>query len=1077
MSAETANSSARRPVPSWLRKLLEVLRKLDFPVVQIVASDASIDVNLAFAGGHRVTVSIRPKGGGEGFAAKTDSSVIRYRTPADLSAEARKQVDVLVQVLQRLEPKLPPERRGVAWVGEDPAGEPLEVLTRLFPFVSAERSEVEGRLEIQVLVRLVEACNQDCPFCSAPEFREPSAEAVSAMLDFVSDRLPGSNVALTGGEPTLRPSFFEVLRYALDRPGIGSVQVQTNAVGFATEERVRQVPSSDKLNFFVSLHAVDAAVYDRCTGSRGQLPRALQGIRNLLAAGHRLTLNTVVCAPNVAHLRDMVAALPGLLPGASVPMLHYSIVMCFPHRPDGPEFLVRYSELVPALAAAVAEAERQGIPVEPLVSSTHASLPLCLVDQEARQESRHRPVLSESETGYEDFSKSWVKAASCRTCRFARHCLGVPVPYARRFGFGELSPVFEAGVTIVQVDRDRRHAVLRAEGPVPPAQLAARLDEAVAAGADRILLHAPFGVLSSACMAAAAPHRNRLHASVLLPPGDRPDAWDAVAGAALLEAAVAAGVSLEFVYPLTRSRVVDPGPLAAFAWAVGARYENRTFLVLEVPDPGAGGEPPVALSALERNLPGPIRDLLGWKATIRSRAGRPLCLFPDLLASVLAGGVVPADAANAGVYGPGCDRCAFRASCGGVTAGYARALGVDELRPFVVEAEGAEASGGPSWEQKVRWLLTDRPAVRARLKDVLPASEMPRMRCILPWTRVELHDGGTYGPCCADYMEGRTFLQKGASPASLWNGDLLKAFRRALAGDGHPVTCRTSCPVLAGGTDLPEDLQLRGGTAEEVENQIRRIRCLIEGREEVDATPASFCFPVTSWCNYNCLMCHCGEEGIASDERPAAFYKALEPWIRGGVRIDVNGGEPLSSRPFRDFVESLARSGRPPLLGMTTNASFLTPGWLERLPRIPFDSLLVSLNAATPDTYLAVNRGLTWEAIRRNLDALLRHRVEGRFPGGLTYGMVLLKRNLAEVRPFADLAMKDGANVRFLLPNRDRNGQSIMTDPEAMTEALASLEEVAARFEAAGWQRSARDARANAAVLRDRLARSLFEVL
>ena len=93
------------------------------------------------------------------------------------------------------------------------------------------------------------------------------------------------------------------------------------------------------------------------------------------------------------------------------------------------------------LEASAATASRLGFPVDPLVSSTHASIPLCLVDREQRLSSRHRPKILAEETGYEDFSRPWVKAASCRSCAVAEHCLGVPTPYATRFGFSELQPI------------------------------------------------------------------------------------------------------------------------------------------------------------------------------------------------------------------------------------------------------------------------------------------------------------------------------------------------------------------------------------------------------------------------------------------------------------------------------------------------------------------------------------------------------------------------------------------------------------------------------------------------------------
>ncbi|MDH5492752.1 MAG: hypothetical protein OEY14_12435, partial [Myxococcales bacterium] len=47
------------------------------------------------------------------------------------------------------------------------------------------------------------------------------------------------------------------------------------------------------------------------------------------------------------------------------------------------------------------------------------------------------------ETGYEEEGKAWMKAEGCRACPATEHCLGVPRPYASRFGLEELIPLDE----------------------------------------------------------------------------------------------------------------------------------------------------------------------------------------------------------------------------------------------------------------------------------------------------------------------------------------------------------------------------------------------------------------------------------------------------------------------------------------------------------------------------------------------------------------------------------------------------------------------------------------------------------
>jgi MoaA/NifB/PqqE/SkfB family radical SAM enzyme len=424
--------------PDWLRRLDSRLRRCRVPVRSVTAIDRAIDVTVE-AGGQTMVVEIRPRSEPGPCFRAVGRHRIRYRAPGDLSAGNRRLLAYTLEVVTRLESLVPDGYRGSAAIGEA-SEDPATSLRRRFPFAFVERSSSGDRTETEILVRLTAACNQRCPFCSAPPAPEPSSEALAACLDFISASFPDARLTLTGGEPTLRGRFSEELAAVLARPGIRSVQVQTNAVAFASGRRLSDIPPDPRLDFFVSLHAIDGTVYDRCTGTSGQLPLALAGIRNLLSAGQRVVINTVASSANLEHLGPMADALPALFEGCPLPGWHFSVLICPDGRPEAAEFLVRYAELAPAIERASERAAALGIPVAPLVSSTHAALPLCVVGEGHRQASAHRPRPAAGETGYEDFARPWVKASSCRRCAAAEHCLGVPAPYALRFGLEELVP-------------------------------------------------------------------------------------------------------------------------------------------------------------------------------------------------------------------------------------------------------------------------------------------------------------------------------------------------------------------------------------------------------------------------------------------------------------------------------------------------------------------------------------------------------------------------------------------------------------------------------------------------------------
>ena len=392
--------------------------------------------------------------------------------------------------------------------------------------------------------------------------------------------------------------------------------------------------------------------------------------------------------------------------------------------------------------------------------------------------------------------------------------------------------------------------------------------------------------------------------------------------------------------------------------------------------------------------------------------------------------------------------------------------------------DGAHAGPAPAprgdWRAELE-ALVDRPDAAFRFGDRPGAVGRAAERCTLPWTRLELGMGEAYGPCCPDFQT-RPASGRGA-PLALFHSDAMRAFRRALAGEGHPVSCRRSCPRLAGRSDALGHLVLRGGPRAFIDNQRRVVEAILAGDDAPDATPLDVCFPTTSFCNYDCLMCRFGEEGVLDDELPEAFYDSLEPLLPGVSQLEALGGEPLASPVFREVLASDRLARFPQVrVSLTTNGSYLTPSALRRYAHVRFGHLTVSLNAATPETYAAVNRGLPFARIRENLDAILERRDAVGDPA-VTYSMVLLRANLHEVEAFAELARRDGAGVRFQLPMFDRNGQSILTDPAAMRAAEEQLRHVARALFTEGRVGDAHRARGEADVLRDRHDRGVFRPL
>ncbi len=420
-----------------MRQLALALGRYRVPARE-VSCDAGI-LRVAMGRDRQLVAEVRPAERGCRGWAEVDGFIIGYRGRGDLGPEREAWMRGLAAVVGRLSHVLPPalDDPGAIFSGKV---HPEEKFRRAFPFCEVERSRVKGEEVVEVLLRATSRCNQACPFCSASERPTASAEAVRSCLHMAGRVYPGCMLTITGGEPTLRPTFEDEVLVALEHEGVGHVQVQTNAVAFASRLDPAALPARDDLAFFISLHALDSDLYDACTATRGQLEQALAGTARVMEAGHQVTVNCVAQRLNLEHLTAFVEALPRALPWNEQATLHFSVLICPEYRPEAAEYLVRYAELAPALEAAAARAEAMGLRVDPLRGSTHAAMPACVLGEGQRGDP-HRPRVQPGETGHEDFSCPWTKAARCRDCPEDPTCLGLPTAYARRFGLDELVPV------------------------------------------------------------------------------------------------------------------------------------------------------------------------------------------------------------------------------------------------------------------------------------------------------------------------------------------------------------------------------------------------------------------------------------------------------------------------------------------------------------------------------------------------------------------------------------------------------------------------------------------------------------
>jgi mycofactocin radical SAM maturase len=154
---------------------------------------------------------------------------------------------------------------------------------------------------------LTYACNLACTHCLSSSGRRDPGELTTAEAKAIIDefeRMQVFYVNIGGGEPTIRPDFWELVDYATAHH-VG-VKFSTNGVKL-TPEAATRLAANDYVDVQISLDGATAAVNDAVRGE-GSYATAITAMDNLAAAGFTGFKISVVCTrENIGQLDEFKA--------------------------------------------------------------------------------------------------------------------------------------------------------------------------------------------------------------------------------------------------------------------------------------------------------------------------------------------------------------------------------------------------------------------------------------------------------------------------------------------------------------------------------------------------------------------------------------------------------------------------------------------------------------------------------------------------------------------------------------------------------------------------------------------------
>ena len=154
---------------------------------------------------------------------------------------------------------------------------------------------------------LTYACNLACVHCLSSSGRRDPRELTTAEAKAVIDELQRMQVFyvnIGGGEPTVRPDFWELLDYAIAHD-VG-VKFSTNGIKL-DQQRAAQLAATDYVDVQISLDGATAEVNDHVRGP-GSYDTAMRALENLAEAGFgQPKISVVMTRQNVDQLDEFKA--------------------------------------------------------------------------------------------------------------------------------------------------------------------------------------------------------------------------------------------------------------------------------------------------------------------------------------------------------------------------------------------------------------------------------------------------------------------------------------------------------------------------------------------------------------------------------------------------------------------------------------------------------------------------------------------------------------------------------------------------------------------------------------------------
>lgn len=286
------------------------------------------------------------------------------------------------------------------------------------------------------------SCNNNCIHCVITDKKQTKDLTYQEVIQIIDTRKE-EWIGFTGGEPTLRKDFLDIIKYTKSK-GF-KVALQTNGVLLGSFSFAQEAaPYLDSV--LIALHSCKEDVHNAIVRNTSSFQQSWDALKNLQKLNVPTVTQTVISKLNVDHLVNTYDAIQAIYPGVIMNMT-------FPH-PNGNAYTNRwlvvpqYYQIKPYINEALAKyaplISVEAIPdcwLYPYHDKIHASYDRNLLSDPGRSgiDPANKDALYFNEEGIIDcYEESMLserrKGLLCSQCIFNDTCAGVWKEYVEFFG-------------------------------------------------------------------------------------------------------------------------------------------------------------------------------------------------------------------------------------------------------------------------------------------------------------------------------------------------------------------------------------------------------------------------------------------------------------------------------------------------------------------------------------------------------------------------------------------------------------------------------------------------------------------